>query len=109
MPDDFIHRLAEETEGQAQPERAPATLKSRLYSALVEEQQREGPLRALDESASEGRKLCVFEQFVAIAPLGQKAKSIFYCKVCHARVLAETFDSPPIYWPNCPYVAFKHK
>jgi hypothetical protein len=49
----------------------------------------------------------VFEKLVQIAPLGEKAKSPFFCRVCHARALAESFENPPIFWPHCPYVAFK--
>ena len=67
-----------------------------------------GGLRTLSETAADGRKLCVFEQLVQIAPVGQKAESIFYCTACHARILAEHFEDPPIYWPNCPYVRLKN-
>lgn len=87
--------------------RAPASLKARLYSALVREQQTTGPLASLDQTVANGHGICVFEKLVQIAPLGEEIKSPFFCHVCHARVLAETFDQPPIYWPNCPYVAFK--
>jgi hypothetical protein len=31
------------------------------------------------------------------------------CRVCHARLLAEQFESPPIYWPHCPYVSFRRR
>jgi len=85
----------------------PSSLKARLYSALVREQQASGPLASLDETVAAGRGLCVFEKFVQIAPVGEKAKSPFFCHVCHARVLAESFDNPPIFWPHCPYVDFK--
>jgi hypothetical protein len=44
---------------------------------------------------------------VQIAPVGEKPKSPFFCQTCHARVLAEHFDHPPIFWLNCPYVKFK--
>jgi len=49
----------------------------------------------------------VFEQLVQISPVGKTAQSVFYCNVCHARVLAERFENPPIYWSHCPYVDFK--
>ena len=88
-------------------ERAPSSLKSRLYSALVREQQNSGPLASLDQTVSAGYGVCVFEKLVQIAPIGEGAKSRFFCQVCHARVLAEAFDNAPIYWPHCPYVAFK--
>ncbi len=88
-------------------ERAPSSLKSRLYSALVRKQQESGRLASLQAAAVAGHRLCVFEKLGQIAPLGEAAKSPFICEVCHARVLAEHFDHPPIYWPGCPYVAFK--
>ncbi len=89
-------------------ERAPSSLKARLYSKLVQRQQESGPLASLDTSVEAGHRLCVFEKLVQIAPIGEQAKSPFFCQVCHARVIAEHFDNPPIYWPNCPYVKFKH-
>ena len=89
-------------------ERAPSSLKARLYSALIREQQKQGPLASLDATVAEGRGICIFEKLVQIAPVGERAKSQFFCQVCHARVLAENFHNPPIYWPNCPYVAFKN-
>lgn len=88
-------------------ERAPSSLKARLYSALVREQQSTGPLASLDHSVEAGHSVCVFEKLVQIAPIGERAKSPFFCHVCHARVLAERFDNPPIFWPHCPYVDFK--
>jgi len=93
--------------GQPQTNRAPSSLKARLYSAFIAEQQTTGPLASLDQTVATGRGLCVFEKLVQIAPIGEKAKSPFFCHVCHARVLAEGFENPPIFWPNCPYVQFK--
>jgi len=108
FPDDTFDRLADEVEARRTGEQAPSRLKARLYSALIAREKQEGKLRSLSETAAEGRELCIFEQLVQIAPLGQTAKSIFYCSVCHARVLAEHFEDPPIYWPNCPYVRLKN-
>jgi hypothetical protein len=88
-------------------ERAPSSLKARLYSAVIQEQQASGPLASLDETVAAGHDVCVFEKLVQIAPIGQKAKSPFFCQVCHARILAEGFDNPPIFWAHCPYVEFK--
>ena len=88
-------------------ERAPSSLKARLYSALVREQQSSGPLASLDETVSAGYGICIFEKLVQIAPVGESTKSRFFCQVCHARALAEAFDHAPIYWTNCPYVVFK--
>ena len=87
--------------------RAPSSLKARLYSALVREQQQSGPLASLDDTVAAGYGICVFEKLVQISPVGEKAKSPFFCQVCHARMLAEAFDNPPVYWVHCPYVAFK--
>ena len=94
---------------QATPtgERAPSSLKGRLYSALIRKQQESGPLASLQQSVLSGRHLCVFEKLVQIAPVSEQAKSPFFCGVCHARVLAEHFDNAPIFWPGCPYVKFK--
>jgi hypothetical protein len=86
---------------------APSSLKAKLYSALVREQQKSGPLASLDETVAAGYGICVFERLVQISPVGERAKSPFFCQVCHARMLAEAFDNPPIFWEHCPYVAFK--
>ena len=86
---------------------APSSLKARLYSAFVQKQQETGPLASLDVSVAEGHDVCVFEKLVQIAPVGNAAKSPFFCTACHARVLAEHFENPPIFWAHCPYVQFK--
>jgi len=44
---------------------------------------------------------------VQVAPVGERAKSLNLCRVCHARVLAEHMENAPIYWNGCPYVEFK--
>lgn len=100
----FFQLLAE---GGAARERAPSSMKARLYSRLIHKQQESGPLASLDASVESGHGICVFEKLVQIAPIGEAAKSPFFCQVCHARVLAEHFEAAPIYWPNCPYVRFK--
>ena len=86
---------------------AAANLKARIYSALVLQQAESGPLASLTESKTRGQKLCVFEQLVRIAPVGVTVKTLNICRACHARVLAEHFENPPIYWSGCPYVEFK--
>ncbi|SRR6266567_1867586 len=109
MPADFeseFTSLFSQTEEVV--ESAPSSLKARLYSALVHEQQESGPLASLDTIVASGHGICLFEKLVQIAPVGEKAKSPFFCQVCHARVLAEHFDNPPIFWPHCPYVEFKN-
>jgi hypothetical protein len=95
------------SDAESAPERAPSSLKSRLYTALVHKQLESGPLASVEVSEAAGHSLCVFEKLVQIAPVGAPAKSSFFCQVCHARILAEHFENPPIYWPNCPYVRFK--
>jgi hypothetical protein len=95
------------SEGEPTGERAPSSLKARLYSALVRKQQEDGPLASLGVTASAGHDLCVFEKLVQIAPVSVQAKSPFFCEVCHARVLAEHFNDAPIFWAGCPYVKFK--
>jgi hypothetical protein len=90
-----------------QSERAPSSMKARLYTKLIRQQQQNGPLASLSASLALGENICVFEKLVQIAPLGEQAKSPFFCNTCHARVLAEHFDNPPIFWPNCPYARFK--
>jgi len=88
-------------------DKAPASLKARLYSALIRKQQETGAIASLDATVSAGRQICVFEKLVQISPVGEKAKSRFFCQICHARVLAEHFDNPPIFWAGCPYVKFR--
>ena len=88
-------------------EQAPSSLKARLYSALIHEQQQTGPLASLAASVEAGHGICVFEKLVQIAPIGEQAKTPFFCQVCHARVLAEHSDNPLIFWSHCPYVKFK--
>ena len=101
----LFEQIAHDTPAAASP--APPSLKARLYTALIREQQTTGPLEPLFETRRSGRGLCVFEQLVTIAPVGANAQPVFYCSVCHARVLAERFDNPPIWWPHCPYAHFK--
>ena len=106
----FFTMLAAKTDAvQGTGERAPARLKSRLYSALVTEQAASGPLLSLRATQAAGRPLCVFEDLLQVAPGVERVTSMNPCTVCHARVLAEHFESPPIYWPHCPYVAFRRR
>jgi hypothetical protein len=104
---DFEEFSALLLEPEESGERAPSSLKARLYSALVRKQQESGPLANLEVTVSAGYDLCVFEKLVQIAPVNEQAKSPFFCGVCHARVLAEHFNHAPIFWSGCPYVKFK--
>ncbi len=92
----------------APQEHAPSRVKARIYSALIRKQQETGPLQSLSETRAAGRGLCIFEELVQIAPVGERAKSPFLCWTCHARILAENLENAPIFWAHCPYVAF-HK
>ena len=107
LPEDqFIDRIASQVELRDSAP-APSRLKARLYSALMLEEAAAGPLLPVSKCASGGGELCIFEHLVQIAPVGQQIESLNFCRVCHARVLGENFDNPPIYWPGCPYVQFK--
>jgi hypothetical protein len=107
MPDRL--RIDEVMGAAAEPLVRPASsrLKSRIYSSLVQKQAESGPLRSLSVTRADGRRLCVFEELVQIAPVPQPVKSMNPCRVCHARVLGENVESAPIYWPYCPYVLFQ--
>jgi hypothetical protein len=101
------HRLLERiADAEAPAARAPSRLKSRVYSALVSRMAAAGPLEDLVSTKAEGGRLCVFEEAVAALPIGDEMKSKNPCRVCHARVLAEHFERPPIFWPGCPYSDF---
>ena len=101
----FIRGLANVELNESQ--QAPSSLKAKVYSALLRRQEESGPLASLTESAVCGHELCIFEQIVRISPIGEKAKALNICRVCHARLLAENMNNAPIYWNGCPYVQFK--
>jgi hypothetical protein len=105
--EEFFERVAEAAELPSAPMKAPAKLKSRIYSTLALRQAATGPLASLTQSKAAGHGLCFFEELVRIAPAGEQVKSLNICRVCHARVLAENLERAPIYWPNCPYVRFQ--
>ena len=110
LPDDeWLKELTEEQATTMPRRRAPSRLKSRIYSELVRLQQTQGPLESLPATHESGRRLCVFEDLVRIAPVGEKAKQFNCCSVCHARLLGEKVENAPIYWGNCPYVAFQNR
>ena len=103
----FFIQLAQRTDAVADiAEHAPARVRSRLYTALVAAMQARGPLRTLPATKAAGRDLCVFENLLRLVP-DQRVTSMNPCRVCHARFLAERFESPPIYWPHCPYGEFE--
>lgn len=105
----FFTMLAETTDAAPETtERAPSRLKSQLYSAVVTAQAASGPLRSLRDTKAAGSPLCVFENVVQVVP-NERITSMNPCRICHARLLAEQFESPPIYWPHCPYVHFQRR
>jgi hypothetical protein len=107
MSDDlWFERLAEAT-GELAAERAPARLKSKIYSALVARLAATGSLRDLRETRTAGGRLCVFEAAVSLIPAGE-IRSMNPCRICHARVLGERMEHAPIFWPGCPYSDFHH-
>ncbi len=96
--DQAFLRLAERVDAARHPtERAPARLKSRLYSVLMRQQAAAGALRSLSVIRSEGRPLCVFERSLELLPIGEHVKAMNPCRVCHARVLGERFEAAPIF------------
>ena len=104
MTDDlWFERLAGAAD--VMEERAPATLKSRVYSALVERMTESGSLLDLADSKRAGR-LCVFEHALTLLPVGSDVRSMNPCRICHARVLGEHVEHAPIFWRGCPYSEF---
>jgi hypothetical protein len=105
--DELFLRLAQETETAPGARRAPSRVKAKTYSALIRRQEQSGPLLNLSQTRRAGHGLCVFESLWEHMPLGASAKCFNCCSICHARVLGEKVEPPPIYWGHCPYVAFK--
>jgi hypothetical protein len=105
--DDLWLEFAASTDSAETVTDAPARLKANIFSRLNLEQAKQGPLASLGESKAAGRSLCVFEEIVEYAPTGEAIKRMNYCRVCHARVLAENMDSAPIWWHGCPYAQFQ--
>lgn len=105
--DEKFRRMLTQAEQPGPREKAPSRLKARIYSVLIREQQVTGPLQDLAATHAAGHNLCIFERLVQIAPIGEQAKSPFFCRVCHARVLAENVEDAPIFWAHCPYVDFQ--
>ena len=107
FPDDeLMERIAETVEPE-ETKTAPSCLKAKIYSTLMLRQAETGPLMGLTEVKAGGSMLCVFEELVRVASAGKGLESVNICRVCHARVLAEHLQHPPIYWQGCPYVELK--
>ena len=106
MTDDlWFEQLADAT-SEVSHERAPARLKSKIYSAIVVRMSEAGSLRDLADTKKAGGHLCVFENALTVLPLGKDLRSMNPCRVCHARVLGERMERAPIFWPGCPYSDF---
>jgi hypothetical protein len=105
--DRWFEGLAQATGGVA-PTRAPARLKSKVYSALIAQMGESGSLLDLTETKKAGGRLCVFENSLTILPVGTDIGAMNPCRICHARVLGERMEHAPIFWPGCPYSEF-HK
>jgi hypothetical protein len=103
----LLERLAE-LDTNAQPVRAPARLRSKIYSALVNRLAETGPLLSLSACEDAGSQLCIFEKALTALAVSDQIESKNPCRVCHARVLGERLDRAPIFWPGCPYADF-HK
>lgn len=103
---DFFRKVSiRAAAGDSLTPQAPARLKSKVYSALVSHMEESGPLLPV-EATEATHGLCVFEKLVEVAPVVEGMKTFNACSICHARILAERFEHPPIYWKNCPYVDF---
>ena len=105
MDDLWFEHLADAS-GPVTEERAPARVKSRVYSALVARMADTAPLLGLRSTKEAGGRLCVFENLLAVLPLGRDLDSANPCRICHARVLGERMERAPIFWPGCPYSKF---
>ena len=99
----FFEVLADTADFRSGP-RAPSRLKSKIYTALIRRQWETGPLMSLSETSG---GLCVFEKLVEISPVNQNVKSLNFCAVCHARLIAERVEGAPLYWKHCPYSDFQ--
>jgi hypothetical protein len=106
MSDDLWFERLAEASGDVIHERAPARLKSKIYSALVARMSESGSLRDLTDIKKAGGHLCVFERVLTLLPVGTDVPSMNPCRICHARLLGERMDHAPIFWPGCPYSDF---
>ena len=79
---------------------APAALRSRIYSAVVREAQKQSPLRPLSGSMQSGYAICAWENLVRHLPGGETKN---HCALCPARKVAEASDRLSIPWSGCPY------
>jgi len=111
MKDDTLERLLDDAEatGPQSDAKAPSRLKSRIYSALMQQHAASGPLLALSATRATGRALCVFESLTSACSPDERVEQLNLCRVCHARVLGEHIEGAPIFWHHCPYVDFQKR
>ena len=106
MTDDLWFERLAGADREPAAARAPARLKSKVYSAVLSRLAESGPLEDLRRTRAAGGELCVFEHALTLLPIGAALCSKNPCRVCHARVLGERMDRAPIFWPGCPYSEF---
>jgi hypothetical protein len=106
MRDEIWFQQLADTTRFASEDRAPAHLKSKVYSSLVTKMAQSGPLLDLRDVEDAGEQLCVFEHTLAMLPVGAGVGTMNPCRICHARVLGERLEHAPIFWPGCPYSEF---
>jgi hypothetical protein len=106
MTDDLWFERLAAADREPADTRAPARLKSKIYSAVMSRMAESGPLEDLRRTKEAGGHLCVFENTLTMLPIGTDLRSKNPCRVCHARVLGERMDHAPIFWPGCPYSEF---
>jgi hypothetical protein len=80
----WLERVAAATSVEPDvPAPAPARLKARIYSAVVERMAQTGPLLTLQATKAAGSRLCVFEAALAAVPVGDRVGSMNPCRVFH--------------------------
>ena len=104
MDDCFFEELVRASVSKAT---APSTLKSKIYSRLLQESSQSSKLLPLHQCKTAGYDLCFWEDFVVALPLGEKLGKLNHCRVCHGRLLGETIEGAPLPWANCPYAKFQ--
>lgn len=103
--DGFFENLVDRQEQDATAP-APARLKAKLYSALLQRSQEDTSLRALSDTRRAGYELCLWEKAMQVVPgVGR----LNHCRFCHARLLGESFEHAPLGWAGCPYAQFHRR
>lgn len=103
VDESFFEQIAESSTAE---ERASPCLKSRLYTALLQQAEREQPLRSLTETKKAGYGLCWWEKTMEILP-GETVNQFNHCRICHGRLVGENLEEFPLPWAHCPHAEFK--